>query len=79
MIFAAAAAALEQEGVCGELELKEDGRADNVAAALLFAFVTGCLDAEEDDEGRPPEDDDDDDDDDDPPKRASRFEDASFL
>jgi hypothetical protein len=40
MIFvaAAAAAALEEKGV--EL-LKEDGRADNVAAALLFAFVTG--------------------------------------
>lgn len=57
---------LEEEGV-----LKEDGRADSVAAAL-FAFVTGCR-AEEDDEGRPPEDDDD------PPKRASRFEDASFL
>jgi hypothetical protein len=38
MIFVSAAAALEEKGV--EL-LKEDGRADNVAAALLFAFVTG--------------------------------------
>ena len=34
---AAAAAALEEKGV----EPKEDGRADNVAAAILFAFVTG--------------------------------------
>lgn len=65
-----AAALEEEEGV-----LKEDGLADNVAAAF-FAFVTGCQ--AEEDEGRPP-DDDDDDDDDDPPKRASRFEDASFL
>ena len=74
MIFVSAAAALEEKGV--EL-LKEDGRADNVAAALLFAFVTGgSLDAEDNDEGRPPPEDDDDDD---PPKRASRFEDASFL
>jgi hypothetical protein len=40
MVFVAAAA-LEEEGVCGELELKEDGRTDNVAAAILFAFVTG--------------------------------------
>lgn len=40
MVFvaaAAAAAALEEKGV----EPKEDGRADNVAAAILFAFVTG--------------------------------------
>jgi hypothetical protein len=66
-----AAAALEE--VYGELfNVDVDGRANNAAAAaaaLFFAFV-----AEDDDAGRPPEEDEDP-----PPKRASRFEDASFL
>ena len=67
-----AAAALEE--VYGELfNVDVEGRANNAAAAaaaaLFFAFV-----AEDDDAGRPPEEDEDP-----PPKRASRFEDASFL
>ena len=68
VIVVDAAAALEE--VYGELfNVSVEGRANNAAAALsLFAFV-----AEDDDAGRPPEDDED------PPKRASRFEDASFL
>ena len=71
VIVVDAAAALEE--VYGELfNVDVEGRANNAAAAaaaLFFAFV-----AEDDDAGRPPEEDEDP-----PPKRASRFEDASFL